>query len=66
MLEFSTRLDFASRLPRRRPNTLFVVLWFMHVTYSSRLTWPFAVAGLPWLALMIGVTMADFDTRGWS
>ena len=45
---------------------LFVVLWFMHVKYSSRLTWVFAMAGFLWLLLMIGLTMADFDTRGMS
>jgi cytochrome c oxidase subunit 4 len=45
---------------------LLVVLWFMHVKYSSRLTWIFAVAGFLWLLLMIGLTMADFDTRGMS
>jgi cytochrome c oxidase subunit 4 len=42
---------------------LLVVLWFMHVKYSSRLTWVFAGAGVAWLALMIGLTMADFETR---
>ena len=41
-----------------------VVLWFMHVKYSSRLTWVFAAAGFLWLALMIGLTLADFETRG--
>jgi cytochrome c oxidase subunit 4 len=45
---------------------LLVVLWFMHVKYSSRLTWIFALAGFLWLLLMIGLTMADFDTRGMS
>jgi cytochrome c oxidase subunit 4 len=44
---------------------LLVVLYFMHVKYSSRLTWVFAAAGFVWLALMIGLTIADFDTRGW-
>jgi len=33
------------------------------VKYSSRLTWVFAAAGLAWLVLMIGLTMADFETR---
>ncbi len=42
---------------------LLVVLWFMHVKYSSRLTWVFAAAGVAWLVLMIGLTMADFETR---
>jgi len=44
---------------------LLVVLYFMHVRYSSRLTWVFAAAGFVWLVLMIGFTIADFDTRGW-
>ena len=44
---------------------LLVVLFFMHVKYSSRLTWVFAAAGFVWLVLMIGFTIADFDTRGW-
>ena len=45
---------------------LLVVLVFMHVRYSSRLTWLFAGAGFLWLLLMIGLTLADFDTRGMS
>jgi cytochrome c oxidase subunit 4 len=45
---------------------LLVVLVFMHLKYSSRLTWLFAAAGFLWLLLMIGLTMADFDTRGMS
>jgi cytochrome c oxidase subunit 4 len=44
---------------------LLVLLYFMHLKYSSRLTWVFAAAGFVWLVLMIGLTLADFDTRGW-
>jgi cytochrome c oxidase subunit 4 len=44
---------------------LLVILYFMHVKYSSRLTWVFAGAAFVWLVLMIGLTIADFDTRGW-
>jgi len=40
-----------------------VVLWFMHLRWSSRVTWLFALAGLFWLALMIGLTLVDFETR---
>jgi cytochrome c oxidase subunit IV len=35
------------------------------VKYSSRLTWVFAGAAFVWLVLMLGLTIADFDTRGW-
>lgn len=44
---------------------LMVVLWFMRVRYSSRLTWVFAGAGFFWLVILIGLTMSDFVSRGW-
>jgi cytochrome c oxidase subunit IV len=44
---------------------LLVVLYFMHVKYSSRLTWVFAGAAFVWLALLLGLTLADFESRGW-
>jgi cytochrome c oxidase subunit 4 len=43
-----------------------VVLFFMHVRYSSRLTWVVIASGFLWLAIMIGLTMSDYLTRGWS
>ena len=42
-----------------------VVLYFMHVRYSSRLVWVFVVAGFLWLALLIGGVMQDYVTRDW-
>ena len=43
-----------------------VVLWFMHVRYSDRLTQIIVVAGLYWFVLvMLGFTFADYLTRGW-
>ena len=42
-----------------------VVLFFMHVRYSSRLTKLVVVSGFLWLALMIGFILADVGTRGW-
>ena len=43
---------------------LLVVLFFMHVLYSSRLTWIFALSGLFWLGILLALTMTDFVTRG--
>lgn len=40
-----------------------VVLYFMHVRYSDRLTWVFVAAGFFWLLIMIGGTMDDLLTR---
>src|SRR6476620_10061967 len=42
-----------------------VVLYFMHVRYSSKLTWVFVGAGLIWLIILIAFTLSDFLTRGW-
>jgi cytochrome c oxidase subunit 4 len=44
---------------------LLVALFFMHVKHSSALTKLILVGALLWLAIMIGFTMADFNTRGW-
>jgi cytochrome c oxidase subunit 4 len=45
---------------------LLVVLYFMHVRYSSRLIWVFVAAGFIWLIIMIALTFSDYMTRGWS
>lgn len=42
-----------------------VVLFFMHVRYSKKLIGLVAVAGLVWLALLIGFTITDYATREW-
>jgi cytochrome c oxidase subunit IV len=44
---------------------LLVVLYFMHVRYSSRLTWVFVAAGFFWLAILIVMTLTDYFSRGW-
>lgn len=41
-----------------------VILIFMHVRHSTRLTKLTAFAGFLWLAIMILVTMSDYATRG--
>jgi cytochrome c oxidase subunit 4 len=42
-----------------------VVLYFMHVRYSSRLTWVIVGSGLFWLGIMFALTLSDYLTRGW-
>ena len=44
---------------------LLVVLFFMHVRYSTRLTWLFVAAGFIWLLIMIDLTLSDYLTRGY-
>jgi cytochrome c oxidase subunit 4 len=45
---------------------LLVMLIFMHVKYSSRLTKLAILAAFFWLALLLTFTMSDFFTRQWS
>jgi cytochrome c oxidase subunit IV len=45
---------------------LLVVLIFMHVKYSPRLTKLVVVAGFFWLAIMIALTLSDILARGWT
>ena len=42
-----------------------VVLYFMHVRYSSRLTWVIVASGLFWLLIMFALTFSDYFSRGW-
>ncbi len=44
---------------------LLVVLFFMHVRWSSRLTWVVAASGVFWLLILFTLTMADYLSRGW-
>jgi cytochrome c oxidase subunit IV len=42
-----------------------VILFFMGVRWSSRLTWVVAASGFVWLLILFGITMSDYLSRGW-
>lgn len=42
-----------------------VVLYFMHVRYSSRLIWVVFTSALFWLAILFALTLSDYWTRSW-
>lgn len=42
-----------------------VVLYFMHVRYSSRLVWVIVASALFWMGLLFAFTFSDYLTRGW-
>jgi cytochrome c oxidase subunit 4 len=44
---------------------LLVVLFFMHLIHGGRLTWLALGAGLFWLGILMGLTLADYLTRHW-
>ena len=43
---------------------LLVVLYFMHVKFSSKLTWVFSSASFVFVFIMFLLTMSDYFTRG--
>jgi cytochrome c oxidase subunit 4 len=40
-----------------------VVLFFMHLYYSPRLTWIAAAAGLFWMGILLVLTLSDYISR---
>jgi cytochrome c oxidase subunit IV len=45
--------------------TVLVVLYFMHVRYSTRIIWLFAGLGFLWLFFLFVFPFADVWTRNW-
>lgn len=44
---------------------MIVVLYFMHVKYSTRLVTLVVIAGLYWMGILMTLTLSDYLTRGW-
>ena len=42
-----------------------VVLFFMHVKYSTKLTWVVVTGSVFWLAILLSLTFSDYLTRSW-
>jgi cytochrome c oxidase subunit IV len=58
------RLNIVAAMTVAVVKLLLVILYFMHVRHSSRLTWLFVAAGFFWLSIMFTLTMGDYLTRG--
>jgi cytochrome c oxidase subunit 4 len=43
-----------------------VILFFMHVKYSTRLTWAVVAGSLLWLGILLALTFNDYLTRTWA
>jgi cytochrome c oxidase subunit 4 len=42
-----------------------VVLYFMHVRFSEKLTWIVVAGGFLWLAILLALTLSDYLSRDW-
>ena len=57
------RLNIVAALGIAAIKMTLVILFFMHGKYSARRTKLVIVAGFFWLAIMLGLTLADYSTR---
>src|SRR6202007_2303370 len=57
------RLNIVAALGLATIKMTLVILFFMHGKYSPRRTKLVIVAGFFWLAIMLGLTLADYSTR---
>jgi cytochrome c oxidase subunit 4 len=60
----SEKLNTVVALAIAVTKAMLVVLYFMHVRYSSRLTWVVVAGGFLWLMIMVGLTLSDYLSRG--
>ena len=42
-----------------------VILFFMHVKYSPKLTWAVVLGGIFWLGILLALTLGEYMTRAW-
>jgi cytochrome c oxidase subunit 4 len=42
-----------------------VILFFMHVKYSPKLTWAVVIGSIFWLGILLTLTFGDYLTRAW-
>jgi cytochrome c oxidase subunit 4 len=63
--DFSGQLNTIIALTIASVKATLVVLYFMHVRYSSRLIWIIVASALFWLALLFAFTFSDYLSRDW-
>ena len=58
-------LQFPVAMTIATAKAVLIVLFFMHVLNSHRLTIVVCVASLLWLGIMLALTLSDYRTREW-
>ena len=64
-VDFPWRFNTIVALTIATIKATFVVLYFMHVRYSTRLIWVIMAAALFWMAILFAFTFSDYLTRDW-
>ena len=65
LIDFPGQLNVIIALTIAVVKATLVVLYFMHVRYSSRLIWVVFTSALFWLAILFALTFSDYWTRAW-
>lgn len=63
--DFPWRLNTIVAMTIATTKATFVVLYFMHVRYSSRLVWVIVASAMFWMAILFALTLSDYWTRDW-
>jgi len=63
-MDFPWKFNTIIALTIATAKATFVVLYFMHVRYSSRLIWVIVASALFWMAILFAFTFSDYLTRG--
>ncbi len=63
--DFPWRFNTIVALTIATAKATLVVLYFMHVRYSTRLIWVIVASALFWMALLFAFTLSDYYTRHW-
>ena len=63
--DFPWKLNAVVALTIATIKATLVVLYFMHVRYSTRLVWVIVAAALFWMGILFALTFSDYNTRRW-
>ncbi|HEY0729678.1 MAG TPA: cytochrome C oxidase subunit IV family protein [Pyrinomonadaceae bacterium] len=64
-VDFPWRLNTIVALSIATVKATLVVLYFMHVRYSTRLVWVIVASALFWMGILFAFTFSDYFTRSW-
>jgi cytochrome c oxidase subunit IV len=58
-------MQFPTAMTIAAAKAVLIILFFMHVKYSHRLTAVVSAASFLWLGIMLALTLSDYLSRGW-
>lgn len=62
---FSGNLNIIVAMTIAVIKAMLIVLFFMHVRDSDKVTWVFASSALVWMVILVALTLTDYRSRDW-